>query len=380
MGFKQLIINPGSTSTKLALYEGKEKVVQESVEHDAAQMQQFRGIADQIPFRTEIVQAFMEKNRIQAGELSAVVARGGLLPGLKTGGYLVNDDLCRALVDNRLSQPHPSNLAALLARNIAAPLGIPAYIYDAVTSSELPLVARITGTTDILRQSYCHALNSRAMAIRYAESQGVPYAQLRLIVVHMGGGISLSAHIDGKIVDSIGDDEGPFSPERGGSLPAFELVRMCYSGKYTMEEMQKKLRGTGGMYAHLGTSDCRVIEERIQNGDAQTELIFQAQAYQIAKGIGELSAALRGRCDAVILTGGLAYSKMLTELICGYLWFIGPVVVLPGENEMEALAYGGLRILSGEETAQIYSIPQSESACSHASPGPQVHLEKDGLI
>ena len=321
-----------------------------------------------------------------SGGLAMLVAQARRASELFTGSPIPDgrtEEVLRELtgqVRNVVLIGMPGCGKSAVARELARPLGIPAYIYDAVTSSELPLVARITGTTDILRQSYCHALNSRAMAIRYAESQGVPYAQLRLSVVHMGGGISLSAHIDGKIVDSIGDDEGPFSPERGGSLPAFELVRMCYSGKYTMEEMQKKLRGTGGMYAHLGTSDCRVIEERIQSGDAQTELIFQAQAYQIAKGIGELSAALRGRCDAVILTGGLAYSKMLTELICGYLWFIGPVVVLPGENEMEALAYGGLRILSGEETAQIYSIPQNESACSHASPDPQAHSEKDGLL
>jgi len=360
MGYRQLIINPGSTSTKLALYEDREKLVQENIPHDARQLQQFQRIVDQIPFRTAVIRSFMERNQIREDGLSAVVARGGLLPGLKTGGYLVNEALCEALADNKLSQPHPSNIGAMLAKALADPLGIPAYIYDAVTSSELPLIARITGTTDILRQSYCHALNSRATAIRYAEEQGIPYEQLRLIVVHMGGGISLSAHIGGKIVDSIGDDEGPFSPERGGSLPTFELIQMCYSGKYTLEEMQRKLRGTGGMYAHLGTSDCRKIEDRIRQGDTHTELIFQAQAYQIAKGIGELSAVLRGKCDAIILTGGLAHSEMLTKLIAEYIWFVAPIVRMPGENEMEALALGGLRILSGQENAHTYRREESQ--------------------
>lgn len=360
MSYLQLIINPGSTSTKLAYYRDKDMVVQENISHDPSVLQQFKKTVDQVPFRMEVIRSFMERHPMGGEPLSAVVARGGLLPGLKTGGYLVNDDLCRALSDDRLSQPHPSNIAAMLAKSLADPLGIPAYIYDAVTSSELPPIARITGTTDILRQSYCHALNSRATAIRYAESCGRPYEELRLIVAHMGGGVSISVHVGGKIVDSIGDDEGPFSPERGGSLPSFELVQMCYSGKYTLQEMQKKLRGRGGMYAHLGTSDCRVIEERIRQGDAKTELIFQAQAYQIAKGIGELSAVLRGKCDAVILTGGLAYSKMLTDAVSGYIGFVGPVVIIPGENEMESLALGGLRILKGEESARQYSLPRGD--------------------
>lgn len=359
MSYRQLIINPGSTSTKLALYEDKKNLVQENIEHDAQQLHQFSKVTDQIPFRTEVIQSFIESNQIDTKSLSSIVARGGLLPGLKTGGYLINADMCQALCDNTICQPHPSNIGAILAKTIADPLGIPAYIYDAVTSSELPPIARITGTKDILRQSYCHALNSRAAAIHYAETCGVPYEHLRLLVAHMGGGVSISAHIGGKIVDSIGDDEGPFSPERSGSLPSFELIKMCYSGDYTLEEMQRKLRGRGGMYAHLGTSDCRIIEERIKRGDTHTELIFQAQAYQIAKGIGELSAVLRGKCDAIILTGGLAFSTMLTAAISEYVEFIAPVIIIPGENEMESLALGGLRILTGKEIPQKYTLPRN---------------------
>ena len=358
MGYKQLIINPGSTSTKLALYEDKEKVVQENVEHDAAQMQQFDSIADQIPFRMGIIRYFMARNSIQEKDLSAVMGRGGLVFGLKTGGYEVNDDLCEALVNDRLSQPHASNLGGLLARELARPLGIPAYIYDAVTGGELTEVARITGIRDIERRSFCHVLNSRAMAIRYAQENGLDYNKLNLIVAHLGGGISASVHAQGRIIDSIGDDDGQFSPERSGSVPSLELIRLCFSGDYTKADMVKKVRGKGGLFAHLGTSDCRVIEKMIKDGDQHADLVFQAQAYQIAKGIGLLSIVLKGKCDAIILTGGVARSQMLTDRIKEYVSFIAPVAVLPGENEMEALALGGLRLLSGEETAQIYSVPQ----------------------
>ena len=357
MGYKQLIINPGSTSTKLALYEDKEKVVQENVEHDAAQMQQFDSIADQIPFRMGIIRDFMSRNSIQEKDLSAVMGRGGLVFGLKTGGYEVNDDLCEALVNDRLSQPHASNLGGLLARELARPLGIPAYIYDAVTGGELTEVAKITGIRDIERRSFCHVLNSRAMAIRYAQENGLDYNKLNLIVAHLGGGISASVHAQGRIIDSIGDDDGQFSPERSGSVPSLELIRLCFSGDYTKADMVKKVRGKGGLFAHLGTSDCRVIEKMIKDGDQHADLVFQAQAYQIAKGIGLLSIVLKGKCDAIILTGGVARSQMLTDRIKEYVSFIAPVAVLPGENEMEALALGGLRLLSGEETARQYAIP-----------------------
>lgn len=359
MGYKQLIINPGSTSTKLALYEDKEKVVQENVEHDAAQMQQFDSIADQIPFRMGIIRDFMVRNSIQEKDLSAVMGRGGLVFGLKTGGYEVNDGLCEALVNDRLSQPHASNLGGLLARELARPLGIPAYIYDAVTGGELTEVAKITGIRDIERRSFCHVLNSRAMAIRYAQENGLDYNKLNLIVAHLGGGISASVHAQGRIIDSIGDDDGQFSPERSGSVPSLELIRLCFSGDYTKADMVKKVRGKGGLFAHLGTSDCRVIEKMIKDGDQHADLVFQAQAYQIAKGIGLLSIVLKGKCDAIILTGGVARSQMLTDRIKEYVSFIAPVAVLPGENEMEALALGGLRLLSGEETARQYAIPQN---------------------
>ena len=362
MSCLQLIINPGSTSTKLALYDGDRKLLQSSIEHKPEQLLQYEKIEDQVPFRLSLIRDFMAQNNIRGEELAAVIGRGGLVFGLKTGGYVVNDELCTALVDRAYSQRHASNLGGLLAKAVADEYHIPAYIYDAVTSGELSPVAQITGLAEVRRRSFCHVLNSHAQAIRYAESIGKKYEDLNLIIVHLGGGTSASVHNHGTIVDSVGDDDGQFSPERSGSFPSLEVVRLCYSGKYTTAEMEKKIRGKGGMYAHLGTSDCREIEKMIQNGDKHADLIFQAQAYQIAKTIGLLSIVLKGDCDAIILTGGMAYSKMLTDRIKDYVNFLAPVVVMPGENEMEALAQGGLRILNGQEQANVYHLPERKES------------------
>ena len=362
MAYLQLIINPGSTSTKLALYRDEERVLQESISHKAEDLQQYERIADQVPYRLGLIRDFMERNHIRGEELSAVMGRGGLVFGLRTGGYRVDDGLCEALVSDELSQPHASNLGGLLARAIADEYGIPAYIYDAVTSGELNEIAGITGIPEIPRSSFCHVLNSRAMAIRYAREHGKRYEDLNLIVAHLGGGVSASVHDHGRIVDSVGDDDGQFSPERSGTVPMLPLIDLCYSGKYTKAEMKKKVRGKGGMYAHLGTSAGREIEQRIAEGDKKADLIFRAQAYQIAKTIGLLSIVLKGKCDAIILTGGLAHSKTLTDRITDYVQFIAPVCVLPGENEMEALALGGLRILTGQEQARTYHKPEKEAS------------------
>ncbi len=360
MSYLQLIINPGSTSTKLALYEDDRRLLQQSIGHRSQELLGFAHIGDQVPYRLALIRDFMDQNQIRPGDLACVVGRGGLVYGLHTGGYLVDEGLCRALVDPVLSQPHASNLGGLLAYAIAAPLGIPAWIYDAVTSGDLRPVARITGLPEIRRRSFCHVLNSRAQAIRYAESVGRPYEALNLVVVHLGGGVSASVHAHGAIVDSVGDDDGQFSPERAGCFPSLGLVKLCYSGKYTQAEMNRLIRGKGGMYAYLGTSDCREIEARIAAGDTLAREVFEAQAYQIAKTIGLLSVVLRGNCDAILLTGGMAHSQALTDQIRSYVAHLAPVVVLPGENEMEALAQGGLRLLTGRETASIYQVPPKE--------------------
>lgn len=357
--YKQLIINPGSTSTKIAVYEDEKPVFSESITHAPEELSVYDGINDQLPFRKELIEATLEREGIQISELSAIMGRGGLVPHLKTGGYIVNDELFYALGSD-IASPHASNLGGMLAKMLGDTERIPAYIYDAVTSAELLPVAQITGIPDIVRQSFCHVLNSRAMAIQYAGERGVKYEDLNLIVAHLGGGVTISVHSNGTIIDSMGDDDGQFGPERAGSVPGLELIRMCYSGNYTRKDMEKKIRGKGGMYAHLGTSNAREIEKMIDEGDEHAALIYHAQAYQIAKGIGLLSIVLKGKTDAVILTGGLSYSKRMTDMISEYIQFIAPVVIMPGEHEMEALALGGLRILRGREEVRTYHLPKPD--------------------
>ena len=359
MGYKLLIINPGSTSTKLAVYDGSVKLLQENIEHSTDELRSYDTLAEQVPYRLDLIRGFLRRNGVDPASLDACVGRGGLVFGIHTGGYRVGEQLAKALLDDRYSQPHASNLGGVLAKTIADEAGRPAFIYDAVTSSELPPEAQITGFKDIIRTSQAHVLNSRAMAIRCAKELGGEYEKMNFLVAHLGGGISASAHQRGRIIDTIGDSDGPFSPERAGSVTGQDLVKLCYSGKYTEAEMKKLLRGQGGMYAHLGTSDCREIEARIQNGDSYAALVFKAQALQIAKCIGELCPVLKGDCDAIILTGGIAYSKMLMDMVIEYVAFLAPVFVYPGENEMEALALGGIRLLSGEEKIREYSFPDT---------------------
>jgi len=242
----------------------------------------------------------------------------------------------------------------LIAEAIAAPIGVPAYIYDAVGADELESIAKITGFPEIVRKSFCHVLNSKAMARKVAAKVGKEYEDMNFIVAHLGGGISISAHRKGRIIDVITADGGPFSPERSGSAPLNDIVDMCYSGAYEKREMKKKVAGLGGMKAHLGTASCIDIEKMIADGNEQAKAVYEAQAYQVAKGIGELAPTLRGKINAVILTGGVAHSKMLTGMIADYVNFIAPIRIMPGENELESLAAGALRILKGEETAESY--------------------------
>lgn len=348
-----LSVNPGSSTTKIALYEDERMLFFENIEHTREELSIFKLIPDQLEYRKGLVLKTLKDKGYRLEQLSAVVGRGGLIPALKAGGYKVNAKMEEVLKSDSIS-PHAANLGGLIAGAIAKPLKIPAYIYDAVTSGELSEIAKITGIPDIVRQSMCHALNSRAMARKYAQSLGKKYEDMNFIVAHLGAGISVSAHKCGHIIDSVADDDGPFSPERSGSIPLMDAIELCYSGKYTKAEMKEMVRGKGGMYAYLGTSDCRVIEQRIKDGDQKAKLLFEAQAYQIAKAIGILSITLYGKVDFIILTGGVANSKLLTSMIEPYVKFIAPVVVLPGENEMEALANAGLRLLRGEETAKEY--------------------------
>lgn len=348
-----LAINPGSTSTKIALYENDQQIFKETIEHPKAMTDQFKTIGDQFAMRRDAVIKSLQGRTYDVRKLSAVVGRGGILPPMKSGAYEVN----QAMIDRLLHNPlvgHASNLGALIAYEIARPLGIKAYIYDPVTVDEYEDVARISGLPEISRRSECHVLNSRAVARAVAGKLNKSYFDLNMIVAHLGGGISISLHKKGRMVDVIPDDEGPFSPERAGRVPSRQLVELCFSGKYDKQAVLKRLRGQGGLSAYLGVTSALEVEERIKNGDEYAGLIYRAMAYQVAKGIGELATVVNGQVDRIVLTGSIAYSEMITGWIKEKVRFIAPVEVLPGEHELEALAAGALRVVKGEEAAQDY--------------------------
>ena len=353
MAYTILVLNPGSTSTKAAVYQDDRPLLTRSIAHTNRDLAPFPTLNDQLDYRVALVRGWLAQEDFDLTALSAVVGRGGIIPNIVAGGYVVDEALADCLLHHTVFD-HASNLGGLMAREFARPLGIPAYIYDAVTSDELLPEARVTGFKEVTRTSFCHVLTARAMGHKYAQAMGRNYEDMNLVVAHLGGGISISAHSHGRIIDSVSDDAGPFSPDRAGSLNMLYVVDLCYSGKYTKAEMLKKLRGEGGMSALLGTHDCQEIERRIQAGDEWAALVYKAQALQIAKGVGIMLGCFTELIDAVILTGGLANSKLLTDMVIGYLHNLSRVVVLPGENEMEALALGALRILRGEEQPRTF--------------------------
>ena len=297
---------------------------------------------------------FLDRSGVHPEELAAVIGRGGLVFGLKTGGYLVNEDLCHALVDDDLSQPHASNLGGLLAREIAAPLGIPAYIYDGVTVDELLPINKLTGLPSMRRKGMGHNLNTRAAAMRYAREQGKPYKDITAIVAHLGGGITVNLHHNGRIEDCV-NDEGPFSPERAGGLPMYDVIHRSFEEGQSDKSMMKLVKSRGGLLAHLSTTDCREVEHRIQNGDVHAKLIYDAMALNVAKFIGKTAPGVCGKVDAILLTGGIAYSQYVTSEIEKRVSFLAPVVLYPGEDEMRSLALGGLRLLRGEEPVHTFA-------------------------
>ncbi|NBI62591.1 butyrate kinase [Clostridiales bacterium] len=362
MSIKQLIINPGSTSTKLAVYEDKEEILQKTIVHQAEELAACGGLYEQLPLRLQEIRAFLAETGMEPRDFDNIMCRGGMVWGIGTGGYRVGDELADTLADEEYTSPHASALGGLLGKRLADEAGVNAYIYDAVTAASLPDIAKVTGFPELVRKSSCHVLNMHAMGEQYAADQGVDYGSQKLIIAHMGGGISFCAIDQGQIIDSIGDDDGPFSPERAGFTQILPIIKMCYSGKYSYDEMKAKVRGNGGLKAYLHTSDAREIERMIASGNKKAELLYRAQAYQIAKGIGELSIVHKGNCDAIILTGGLAYSKMLTEMVKIYVAFIAPIHVYPGEHEMEALAAGGLRIMTGQEQAKEFRLEDVAAA------------------
>ena len=353
---KQLIINPGSTSTKIAVYDEETMVFEKTIRHTNEELQPFDRVADQFEFRKELIISALKENNISLNSLNAVVGRGGLLKPIEGGTYTVNDKLVEDLKTNTKGE-HASNLGGLLARAIADIVNIPSFIVDPVVVDEMEEVARLSGHPDFDRISIWHALNQKAVARRAAKEKfGKKYEELNFVVVHLGGGISVGAHKKGKVIDvnNALNGEGPFSPERSGTLPAEQLIRMCFSGKYTEAELKKMVAGKGGIIAYLGTNNAKEVSERAQAGDEKARLIYTAMAYQVSKAIGEYAVVLDGDVDAIVITGGIAYDNEFIKMIENKVKFISEVLVYPGEDELLALAQGGLRVLKGIENAKTY--------------------------
>jgi butyrate kinase len=352
--YRVLAINPGSTSTKIAVYTDNTCLFEQIIRHSTEDLKQFRTINDQFEFRRSLVEKELEKRQLKLSDLDAIVGRGGPLKPMESGTYLVNDKMCNDLWYH-VQTEHVSKLGGLIARSLADKVKISAFIVDPVSVDELEPIARITGMTEIKRRSLFHALNLKAVAHRVANDLGSDYSKLTFIMVHLGGGISVGIQQNGRMTDvSNPNDLGPFSPERAGTIPTGELVKMCFSGRYSLLEMENKLIGKAGLVAHLGTNDAREVEQRIEKGDPHAALIYKAMAYQVAKEIGAMATVASGKVDAIVLTGGLAHSKMLVEWIKERVEFIGKVYIYPGEDELQALVEGTLRVLRREEPAKQY--------------------------
>jgi butyrate kinase len=351
-----LAINPGSTSTKIAVFDGKEQVFVKNIKHSTEELSVFKKITDQTAFRKLVILKELEENGIHLSSIKIVMGRGGLVKPIPSGIYKVNE-LMKAHLYNGYSGEHASNLGGLIADEIARTIGLTAsYIADPVVVDELQEVARISGHPLFERKSIFHALNQKAVARGYAQEIGKEYETLHLIVAHMGGGISVGAHDKGRVIDvnQALDGEGPFSPERAGTLPTGQLVNVCFSGAYTKDEVKKMLVGKGGYVGYFGINDAFKIEKEAQAGDEKAKLIENAMAYQIAKAIGEAAVVLKGKIDAILLTGGIAYGKPVVDEITRYVNWIAPVKVYPGEDEMRALAFNAYLIFNGETEAKNY--------------------------
>ncbi len=350
-----LAINPGSTSTKIALYRDEEEVLNTTVRHSTETLDGYPDLPSQLPLRKEAVRSVLGQAGEQLSRLSAVVGRGGLIRPIPGGTYLVEEPMLQDLRSGVLGE-HASNLGGILAQDIALPLGIPAYIVDPVVVDELQDLARPAGTPSVERTSIFHALNHKAVARRYAEEQDHRYDDLNLIVVHLGGGITVGAHNKGRVID-VNDGlngEGPFSPERAGGLPALKVVKLCFAPGADEKQITKSIKGNGGLAGYLGTNDAREVGRRIDAGDAEAERVYRSMAYQVSKEVGAMAVVLRGKIDAILLTGGLAWDHRFVEWISEAVDFLAPVHVYPGEDEMRALARGALRVLTGAEPAKRY--------------------------
>ena len=354
VNFKIIVINPGSTSTKFALYENEHPLFVSNLRHTDGELAPFRGkpILEQAGFRRAAILAELKSRGHETAEISAAVGRGGLLRPLGSGTYRVNDAMLEELRRAERGE-HASNLGAFLARSMADAAGAPAFVVDPVSVDEWPDKTRLSGTAQLDRQCLSHALNTKAIAKRFSHEHNRNYEDTRLIVAHVGSGISVSAHEGGRMIDVTNSrEEGAFSTERSGTVPIMKLVELCFSGEYTFKQVETMLFREGGLYSYLGTKDLVEIEKRIASGDDKASLVYDAMVYQIAKEIGAMASALRGRIDAILLTGGMAHSMKLVSELTSHIQWIAPVHIYPGEDELQALAEGALRVLRGEEQAQ----------------------------
>jgi butyrate kinase len=349
-----LTINPGSTSTKVALYEGAVLIAQESLNYSAEELAPFARISDQLEMRVRTVTDFLARHDVQVAHLEAVMARGGVLHPVSAGIYRVNDHMLRDCFEARIAQ-HASNLGALIAHRLLTGTDIPCYIADPVSVDEFEDVARISGLKELPRRSLVHALNIRKVAYNIAKAHGKALSEMNMIVAHLGGGISIASLRGGRIVDvNNANEQGPFSPERAGGLPAVALVRLCFAEGSTEAEVIKHVTRTGGLVSYLGTNDARAVQRRIDSGDTQAALVLEGMAYQIAKEIGAMATVLEGDVDVIVLTGGLANDAAIVGWVIERVGFIAPVEVVPGENELEALNDAYLRLKQGVEIEKAY--------------------------
>ena len=355
MAIKSLIINPGSTSTKIGVFEDETLLFEETLRHSTEEIAQYASIVDQKDFRKQIILDLLSKKEFDIKSLQVVVGRGGMLKPIPGGTYAVSDALLEDLKIGVQGQ-HASNLGGILAREIADSIGIPSYLVEPGVVDELMPISRYSGVPELPRTSVFHALNQKAVAKRYAKEQGKPYDSLNLVVVHMGGGVSVGAHENGRVIDVFNalDGDGAFSPERAGAVPSGALIKMCFSGQYTEKEIYKKLVGNGGFNAYVGTNDMRDVEKMVNDGDKKADEAREAFIMQVAKDIGSMACVLKGKVDQIIVTGGIAYDKHVVAGLKERAGFIAPFTVYPGEDELLALTQGALRVMNGEEKAMEY--------------------------
>jgi butyrate kinase len=349
------VINPGSTSTKIALFQEEKLTFADTISHAAVELANFPTIVSQFDLRYYAISQFLEKNHIQLTDIDAFVGRGGLLRPVSSGTFLVDEKMLQDLRSAAYGD-HASNLGALLAHALAQQVDKPAYIVDPVVVDELDDLARFSGHPELARRSIFHALNHKAVARKAAALLNKKYTDVNLIIAHLGGGISVASHLKGRVIDvnNALDGDGPFTPERSGSLPVGDLARLCFSGKYDKATVAKMIKGKGGIVAYLGTNDMRLVEERIKSGDKKAETVYRAMAYQVSKEITAQGAVLKGDIDAIVITGGIAFDGQFVSWIKERCSYMAPVLIFPGEAEMDALALGALRVLNKTEEAKKY--------------------------